>query len=93
MKKPLFRKQRFGAPQIAVNQEAENRKVMMQLKQFESVTNYCEQVKCRHQTIAKHFGDQTAICKDRCDACTIGKQVSRNCLKLLIRLQLSGIKF
>ena len=78
MKRPLFRKRQ----QVGVNQEAENKKVMKQLKQFDSVTSYCETVACRHQAIAKHFGENTEKCTDRCDACTIGKQVSRelNCL-------------
>lgn len=78
MKRPLFRKNRnrFGQA-IAVNQEHENRKVQIQLKQFESVSNYCENVTCRHQTMAKFFGETIEKCGDRCDGCTIGKQVNR----------------
>jgi len=77
MKRPLFRKQ-WGHNPVAVNQANENKKVMIALKQFESVSNYCEEVKCRHETMAKHFGEtETEKCGDRCDGCTIGKQVSR----------------
>ena len=60
-----------------VNQEAENRKVMIQLKQFESVGNYCEEVTCRHKSMAKAFGEVTDKCGDRCDACTKPKQLNR----------------
>jgi superfamily II DNA helicase RecQ len=76
IKRPLFKKQ-WGKNPVAVNQENENRKVMISLKQFESVTNYCEKVTCRHQTMAQFFGEATDKCGDRCDGCTIGKQVGR----------------
>ena len=64
-------------PQKAVNQEAENRKVHIQLKQFEQVEKFCEEVDCRHKVIARAFGETIEKCKTRCDACTKPAQVSR----------------
>ena len=78
IKKPLFRKQ-WGRNKNSppVNQEAENRKVMIQLKQFEAVGNYCEDIQCRHKAMAKAFGETTEKCGDRCDACTKPSQLNR----------------
>ena len=68
LKKPLHRKQwqkRGGMPQKAVNQEAENRKVHIQVAQFEQVAKFCEDVECRHKVIARAFGEDIEKCKTR----------------------------
>ena len=79
IKKPLFRKQwqKRGQPVKAVNQEAENKKVYVQLAQFEQVAKFCEDVECRHKVIARAFGEDIEKCGDRCDACTKPAQLNR----------------
>lgn len=73
IKKPLFRK-RVDQPG---NAEANKNKIMVQLKQFESVTNYCEAVDCRHMRMAKFFGEKTEKCETNCDGCTNKAQLGR----------------
>jgi ATP-dependent DNA helicase Q5 len=72
IKKPLmWKKKDIG------NAEQNKKKVMIQLRQFESVTKYCEGTDCRHKTMAKFFGENTEDCKTNCDGCTNKAQVSR----------------
>ncbi|CBY15192.1 unnamed protein product [Oikopleura dioica] len=58
-------------------QQQNKKKVMIQLRQFESVTKYCEATDCRHRTMAKFFGENTDDCKTNCDGCTNKVQVAR----------------
>ena len=89
IKRPLFRK--FN--KVPINQDAENKKVMVQLKQFETVSKYCEEIECRHKVIAKAFGEVTEPCGNRCDACTKPKQLNRelDCLGKVGSKRLGGI--
>lgn len=89
IKRPLFRK--FN--KVPINQDAENKKVMVQLKQFETVSKYCEEIECRHKVIAKAFGEITEPCGNRCDACTKPKQLNRelDCLGKVGSKRLGGI--
>ena len=52
-------------PQKPVNQEAENKKVHIQLAQFEQVAKFCEDIECRHKVIARAFGETIEKCKTR----------------------------
>eukprot|EP00045_Choanoeca_perplexa_P016747 m.229874 g.229874 ORF g.229874 m.229874 type:complete len:772 (+) comp17348_c0_seq9:51-2366(+) len=42
----------------------------------DAVKNYCELVKCRHQSIAQYFGDRISPCQSRCDVCVIPDAVA-----------------
>ena len=58
---------------------------MIQLKQFEAVGNYCEDISCRHKAIAKAFGETTDKCGSRCDACC--KPIQLRFYKIIIRVK------
>jgi RecQ family ATP-dependent DNA helicase len=42
----------------------------------DAVKGYSEQIKCRHQTIAKYFGDNIPPCQRQCDVCVTPDAVS-----------------
>ncbi|XP_066442681.1 ATP-dependent DNA helicase Q5-like isoform X2 [Eleutherodactylus coqui] len=44
---------------------------------FEAMVNFCEQVGCRHATIASYFGDEKPLCNKSCDCCKNPQAVKR----------------
>ncbi|XP_065176564.1 ATP-dependent DNA helicase Q5-like [Sycon ciliatum] len=49
--------------------EAARPHVRAQQSSFEELVKYCLGTSCRHESIAKHFGDPLPQCKDLCDCC------------------------
>lgn len=44
-------------------------------KNFETMVNYCEQPKCRHELLCAYFGDSKPHCRQACDYCSNPKEV------------------
>jgi ATP-dependent DNA helicase RecQ len=42
----------------------------LQRKQIREMFRYAEAVRCRHQMLAQHFGDESEPCRTSCDICT-----------------------
>ena len=42
----------------------------LQRKQIREMFRYAEAVRCRHQMLARHFGDESEPCRTSCDICT-----------------------
>jgi len=42
----------------------------LQRSQIREMFRYAEAVRCRHQMLARHFGDELAPCRTSCDVCT-----------------------
>ena len=56
------------------------------LQSFEAVAKYALNGKCRHEVIAKYFGDDLPKCNKSCDVC-------RYPLKVVFALSFTDIKF
>ncbi|XP_052282182.1 ATP-dependent DNA helicase Q5-like isoform X2 [Dreissena polymorpha] len=52
------------------------------MKNFEAMVTFCEEIKCRHWSIAQFFGDEKPACGGSCDACKDPKGVEKNLLEL-----------
>ena len=42
----------------------------LQRRQIREMFRYAEAVRCRHQMLARHFGDEVPPCRTSCDVCT-----------------------
>lgn len=48
------------------------------LEQLEEMQDYCTQMKCRRNTLIKHFGGKPVDCQKTCDHCKNPKKVERS---------------
>ena len=48
------------------------------LEQLEEMQDYCTQLKCRRNTLIKHFGGKPVDCQKTCDYCRNPKKVERS---------------
>ncbi|KAM3921183.1 ATP-dependent DNA helicase Q5 [Leptodactylus fuscus] len=56
---------------------------------FEAMVNFCEELGCRHATIASYFGDDKPLCDKSCDCCKNPRAVKQQ-IENLQGLQLNG---
>ncbi|KAK3099186.1 hypothetical protein FSP39_000705 [Pinctada imbricata] len=58
---------------------------------FDALVSYCEDMKCRHYSIAKYFGDPKPECNGSCDCCRSPRKVEK-ALDEMQRCSYGGMK-
>mmetsp|Transcript_1996 Transcript_1996/g.4263 ORF Transcript_1996/g.4263 Transcript_1996/m.4263 type:complete len:351 (-) Transcript_1996:3607-4659(-) len=66
------------------------------LEQLEEMQEYCTQMKCRRNTLVRHFGGKAVECKKTCDVCKNPKKVEQSMHSSTatkdVRRQMKGIQ-
>ncbi len=69
--------------------ELDDELASLQRQQIRDVFRYAEAPRCRHQMLARHFGDALAACKTSCDICS-GRDVLGEAPKRIKRAKIKA---